>query len=162
MCLPRIIVQSNLHFIFQVVSWGTTSGFESVSASLCLISLAIVKNTSSTFMFVLALWVTTSTKFRFINTPLNRSSDAVDCLSILSMPSMCGEWIGVLSNTANLPNAPPEGGYLNHDTCKEPEAVHIICQVEYGSEQNLEEPFSFQFWGLKVWYLGGIFILPVE
>lgn len=36
-----------------------TSGFESVSAaSLCLISLATVKNTSSTFMFVLALWWT--------------------------------------------------------------------------------------------------------
>lgn len=36
---------------------GSTSGFESVSSNRCFMSLAIVKKTSSTFMFVLALCI---------------------------------------------------------------------------------------------------------
>ena len=43
-------------WIGPIYEMGCTSGFESVSESLCLISLAIEKKTCSTFRFVFALW----------------------------------------------------------------------------------------------------------
>lgn len=46
-------------YIFRWIQWirnSNTSDLESVSASLCFISFAIEKKTSSTFRFVFALW----------------------------------------------------------------------------------------------------------
>lgn len=44
-----------------------TSAFESLSASLCFMSLAIEKKTSSTFMFVFALCLTINILFKQIS-----------------------------------------------------------------------------------------------
>lgn len=54
---PRHLLTQYIDFQDHRQEYSYTSGFVSLSdASLCLISLATVKKTSSTFMFVLALW----------------------------------------------------------------------------------------------------------